>query len=353
MKKFFKYLMVASIIAVVLVMIVTHNKSIADVGSFEDYDSGSSWDDDYDSGSSWDDDYDSGSSWDDDYDSGSSWDDDHDSGSSWDSDSSAGDDFDYEYAKNHYSGYYDSTPAILKTQWSVFLPALLPIGLWIIMAVCIVKEKKKNDREYRKRMSESRSNIYHEKYEYYKEENVEKAIKQRDEEFDKGKLLSWASNLFIKMQETWTTGDWSQMRLYETNELYEQHLRQIQGYIDRNQMNIMDKISVQSAKLADFYQTGDKDILTVSIQSKMLDYIVDKTTGKVLKGDKTTFRYGTYKMEFIRKTGVKTSDSINTVQCPNCGAKTQITVSGKCEYCGSVLTTGEYNWALSNLERIG
>lgn len=104
MKKFFKYLMVASIIAVVLVMIVTHNKSIADVGSFEDYDSGSSWDDDYDSGSSWDDDWDSGSSWDDDYDSSSSWDDDHDSGSSWDSDSSSGDDFDYEYAKNHYSG---------------------------------------------------------------------------------------------------------------------------------------------------------------------------------------------------------------------------------------------------------
>ena len=51
MKKFFRYLMIALIIAVVLVMTVTHNKSIADVGSFEDYDSGSSWDDDYDSGS--------------------------------------------------------------------------------------------------------------------------------------------------------------------------------------------------------------------------------------------------------------------------------------------------------------
>ncbi len=23
------------------------------------------------------------------------------------------------------------------------------------------------------------------------------------------------------------------------------------------------------------------------------------------------------------------------------------------EYCGSVITTGEHNWALSNLERIG
>ena len=69
MKKFFRYLMIALIIAVVLVMTITHNKSIADVGSFEDYDSGSSWDDDWDSGSSWDDDYDSSSSWD----SDSSW----------------------------------------------------------------------------------------------------------------------------------------------------------------------------------------------------------------------------------------------------------------------------------------
>ena len=40
------------------------------------------------------------------------------------------------------------------------------------------------------------------------------------------------------------------------------------------------------------------------------------------------------------------------MNCPNCGAPTQITSSGKCEYCGSIITTGEHSWALSNLERI-
>ena len=39
------------------------------------------------------------------------------------------------------------------------------------------------------------------------------------------------------------------------------------------------------------------------------------------------------------------------MNCPNCGAPTQITSAGKCEYCGSVITTGEYSWVLSNLER--
>jgi len=155
------------------------------------------------------------------------------------------------------------------------------------------------------------------------------------------------------MQETWTTGDWNAIRIYETNELYEQHSQQLKGYTDRNLTNVMEDISVQSIRLADYNQNGDKEVITIVLKSKMRDYIINKTTGNIVKGDKTIFRYGMYKMEFIRKTGVKTSDSINTVQCPNCGAETQITVSGKCEYCGSILTTGEHNWALSNLERIG
>lgn len=330
MKKFFKYLMVASIIAVVLVMIVTHNKSIADVGSFEDYDSGSSWDDDYDSGSSWDDDYDSGSSWDDDYDSGSSW----DSDSSW---SSSG------------GGYIrDFKPLSF---FEIMLWISPPFIFWLL--IVIISCCKKTEKGKQNTSAESTVIDYPEKYTHYTEENLENAIKKYDEDFSKDKFLSWASELFVKMQETWTTGDWNAIRIYETNELYEQHSQQLKGYTDRNLANVMEDISVQSIRLADYNQNGDKEVITIVLKSKMRDYIINKTTGNIVKGDKTIFRYGMYKMEFIRKTGVKTSDSINTVQCPNCGAETQITVSGKCEYCGSILTTGEHNWALSNLERIG
>ena len=50
-------------------------------------------------------------------------------------------------------------------------------------------------------------------------------------------------------------------------------------------------------------------------------------------------------------TKVNQVQKVNKKNCPNCGAPTQITSAGKCEYCGSVITTGEYNWCLSNLER--
>ena len=287
-----------TIIIIMIITFMTNYISIADVGSFEDYDSGSSWD------------------------SSSSWD------SDWDYD-------DYGYGSYSVGG---SGIGIL-----VFLVIIA------IIAYCQYKDKKDINKFF------NNMNNYKANYAEKTEEEVEKEVKQIDELFNKDEFLSWTKDVFVKLQEAWTKRDWSTIRLFETNELFEQHNKQLQAFIDRKQINVMEQICVKSAKLADFKQNGDKDVLTVILNSKMIDYIIDEQTGKILKGDKTTYRYSTYKMVFIRKTGIKTkpgTDKINTTNCPNCGAPTQITSSGKCEYCGSVITTGQYSWALSNLEKI-
>lgn len=291
------------ILAIVLTFVASSRISIADVGSFEDYDSGSS---------SW------GSS-----DLGSS---------SWDHDYDYGSDSNYTYI-----GGGSSIPGII-------------IFIIVVAITMYVKSKQKDNWQMPKQQFHQTQN-----YAYKSEEAVEKEVKAVDELFNKEEFLSWSRDLFIKLQEAWTARDWSTIRVFETNELFEQHHKQLQDYIDRKQINKMERICVKSAQLADFKQTGDKDILTVILKSRMVDYIIDEETGKVLKGDKVTDRHSTYKLEFIRKTGVKTkpgSNQINTTNCPNCGAPTQITSSGKCEYCGSVITTGEHSWALANLEKI-
>ena len=87
----------------------------------------------------------------------------------------------------------------------------------------------------------------------------------------------------------------------------------------------------------------------------MIDYIIDDATKKVLEGNPDVDQYMTYRLTFIRKAGVKTKqgkESKSTTNCPNCGAPTEITSSGQCEYCGSVITTGEHDWVLANLEGV-
>ena len=291
------------ILAIVLTFVASSRISIADVGSFEDYDSGSS-------------------SW-----GSSDW-----GSSSWDHDYDYGSDSNYTYI-----GGGSSIPGII-------------IFIIVVAITMYVKSKQKDNWQMHKQQFHQTQN-----YAYKSEEAVEKEVKAVDELFNKEEFLSWSRDLFIKLQEAWTARDWSTIRVFETNELFEQHHKQLQDYIDRKQINKMERICVKSAQLADFKQTGDKDILTVILKSRMVYYIIDEETGKVLKGDKVTDRHSTYKLEFIRKTGVKTkpgSNQINTTNCPNCGAPTQITSSGKCEYCGSVITTGEHSWALANLEKI-
>ena len=116
----------------------------------------------------------------------------------------------------------------------------------------------------------------------------------------------------------------------------------------------MDRICVNYANLYDYRISGDKEILIIKLNSRMKDYIIDAETKKVIKGDPNIERTNNYLLTFERKMGVKTKPGtieVNTTNCPNCGAPTQITSSGKCGYCGSVITTGQYNWCLSNLER--
>ena len=49
--------------------------------------------------------------------------------------------------------------------------------------------------------------------------------------------------------------------------------------------------------------------------------------------------------------GTKDEKKTKTTNCPNCGAPTEITSTGRCPYCHSVITTKQYDWVLDNLER--
>ena len=48
----------------------------------------------------------------------------------------------------------------------------------------------------------------------------------------------------------------------------------------------------------------------------------------------------------------QTTSIVFSSNCPNCGAPLEISSSGVCEYCGSVVTTGQYSWVLTDFSGI-
>ena len=290
------------ILLIILILIISTN-TFADVGSFEDYDSGSDWDSDW------------GSSWDSDYDS------------DWGSSSSG------SYMPIYFGGdigFY-----------------LLIVFIAIVIAIIKSKSKSKNNLSTINLSNIKQTNVYEDKL-------VENKIKQVDPEFNSEEFQSFAKEVFIKLQNAWTDRDWEKIRPFESEELFEQHKAQLEGYIRNNQINVMERICVNWVHFLTFEQYAGNDILKIDLNSRMGDYIIDANTKKVLKGDKTKEYYHTYTLTFIRTTGTLSKQGENmlkTTNCPNCGAPTTITSSGRCEYCNSVITTTNHGWVLSNLTR--
>lgn len=185
--------------------------------------------------------------------------------------------------------------------------------------------------------------------------NALEEVKKVDPNFSSDAFISWAKEVFIRIQQAWTEQNWKIIRPFESNELFNQHNNQLQEYIKQNKINVVEKINVSNAGLREFRIDGDKEVLVLELHAVMRDYVIDAKTKNVIEGDKNRDWHMKYLMTFIRKKGVQTkvgTSNKSTTNCPNCGAPTEITSSGQCEYCDSVITTGEHDWVLNDIHSI-
>ena len=177
-------------------------------------------------------------------------------------------------------------------------------------------------------------------------------IQTLDPAFSADKFIGFAREVFMKIQEAWTTKDWKPIRPFESETLFNQHKQQLDEYIRLGKTNVVEKIGIKHCSLHSFQEDGDKEVLTVWLNAVMRDYVIDDATKKVLESDPNRDWYMKYEMVFNRKAGVKTDPGRkgNTItNCPNCGAPTEVTSSGQCSYCGSVITNGEHDWVLTDI----
>lgn len=176
-------------------------------------------------------------------------------------------------------------------------------------------------------------------------------IMAEDPDFSADEFKQFASECFVTLQSAWTERDWSSIRPFESETLFNMHNRQLQEYINNGTINVMEHVNVKSTKIISRDVQGDKEVVSIALDAVMRDYIIDDKTKAVVEGNKTKDFYTTYRLEFIRTLGVKTvtGKKLTTTNCPNCGAPTAITSSGRCEYCDSVITTGDYSWVLNEL----
>jgi len=179
--------------------------------------------------------------------------------------------------------------------------------------------------------------------------NALEALQQRDSGFTRDGFLRKANKAFIALQEAWSDQDLSSVNQFISDGIDERFSLQIQMQKAEGYRNKMENITVQSSRIVGVFSDSHFDTIHVEINAKADDTDVDIKTGKrVRKNTTSTF---TEYWSFLRKPGAQTLEGKGLVEgfCPNCGAHLELSDTGKCENCDSILTSGEYDWVLAEI----
>ena len=244
--------------------------------------------------------------------------------------------------------------------WLIYIcfryPVLIPLVIVIAVVLFIIKRKKKknanNPEAINQRVNQQVRQQANNSNLIDNSAAVSQQIRAIDPNFSADKFIGFAREVFMTIQQAWTAKDWKPIRPFESETLFNQHKQQLDEYIRLGRTNVVEKIGIKQCSLYTFRQDGDKEVLKVLLSAVMRDYIIDDATKKVLESDPNRDWYMQYEMVFNRKAGVKTNagkKGNSITNCPNCGAPTEVTSSGQCTYCGSVITNGEHDWVLTDI----
>ena len=128
-----------------------------------------------------------------------------------------------------------------------------------------------------------------------------------DPEFDEEGIKSLTANLYVQMKNALQARDISSLRPYMTEELYNRLDRELDEFRNQHKTEHSENIAVLSVTLKGWRQAAGMDYITLGLNARMLSYVLDDATGKLLSGDRTREKFIEYEIDLSRKRGIITA----------------------------------------------
>ena len=156
----------------------------------------------------------------------------------------------------------------------------------------------------------------------------------------KEQVLNEAYNIYIDVQLAWMNDTLDDVKNIISDEIYNQYQAQLSTLRVKKQQNIMNDFSYIDGYIVDIKETKKVCYIKVMMSVNCKDYLINKTNGKVIRGDSRRTNYYRYSLIFML--GLN-----NNTKCPNCGADLNKEGSSTvCEYCGSKISKYSDNMVL-------
>lgn len=262
----------------------------------------------------------------------------------------------YDHSGNALSGGALKSPADAEELGGGSDNILLVFAAGIVAIIVIAVVRKKRGNPYSSKM---KSNYNQPKPEGAMRTNPElltdiSFFKNVDPNFSEQEFCEKISNMYVQFQNSWTKKNMEDLRPYLTDALFNQFNAQLDTYRKNKTTNYVERIAVLGVDIRGFMEQGENYAVVTELRTRIVDYVTDDSTGKVVRGSKNAEKFMTYEWTLSRKVGVQTgvSDGLKSRNCPHCGAPISINKSAKCEYCGSIISDDAFDWVVSSIKGI-
>lgn len=169
--------------------------------------------------------------------------------------------------------------------------------------------------------------------------------------FNEAAFSEKLGNIFYRLKCALSDGKLPEMEPYLTKDFYNKLDSSLKSDENRNRLLYTERITVLGTRILGFEQTGENDVLETEVRARIVEYYVKPGSNKRISGGSEE-QFVDYMVRLVRKTGLVTADikGISKQNCPYCGAPANINQTTRCEYCGRILNTDNFDWQISSLE---
>ncbi|MBN1606412.1 MAG: Tim44 domain-containing protein [Polyangiaceae bacterium] len=172
----------------------------------------------------------------------------------------------------------------------------------------------------------------------------------RDPQFRWPAFQARVGLIFQRMQVAWSNRDWTAVRPFVSDNLFQMLGYWIEAYRRAGLRNITEDARIESMDLARITADRFYDAITVRVFASSKDFTVRDVDGAVVGGSRSRTRAYTEYWTLIRGSG-RQGSARTDANCPACGAPLAVEMAGACRYCQAKVTSGQFDWVLSRIEQ--
>ena len=167
-------------------------------------------------------------------------------------------------------------------------------------------------------------------------------------EFNEAMFLTKVDNIFVKLYTCIMKQDLTDVLHFISDDVEKYYSKIIEDLKSKNQRQMYDELNVRFTRIVDRQVIDNKEVVTVELTSRYMDYIIDMNTGDLISGNDTYRIEKVNTLVFEKSLDAKEIDIVR--MCPGCGNSMSVNTSGVCDYCGAVFNQEDYDYVLTSIK---